>query len=684
MNNFNSSVKTDGGTTDNLQMDIDLNVLQHLGMKMYTSLPAVVSEYVANAWDAWATEVNISIPKNERMSEDYKVIIEDNGDGMTFEEVDSNFLVVGRPKRQFEDETKERKGEERPMMGRKGIGKLAGFGVAGVVQVETRKNGHYVRFELNYDEMMDEAKPDFSNSDTDSRQTKLPTSTTEYIIDDFETGNTSKPDGTKITLTNLKREQRPVIRYVRQRISRRFSVIGENFDVKVNGESVDVDERNLKERTQFLVEYDNHQLELDDDAHRAIRKKEGVEPEDLTVSGWIGTFENTVPDEIGSGVVVITRGKLAQEPSTFGVREGGTHGQSALQYLVGEIRADFLDQSNVDLIATDRGTFNHEEAPGRQLYDFINKEVTAFCADWPDKRGRAEIEDLQKKKSYQRFIEPLDDMEKELADDFLGKLAKQEGYNDEMLEEMASYVSSGVQQKAFSRILEDLNNSNVTSIGQLVKLFDKYEVLDAINTLRIIKGRYQAIQKFDQLVDSPQSIRPEFYRFIEDNPWLIDPQWDYLDDEPEVRETLNQNFADVDKIANRVGFVALGDSESVKAIDIRRPGSEIDETELGQLKRYVDFLRGLQGSRPINDRKVEGYLIGQRLSDTQSAQQEYQRRMKPDDMYVRSYQDLREKAHRSHEEFIDVIRRKAERTDSEMLESELQSVTNERENLVRD
>jgi hypothetical protein len=665
-------------------MDIDLNVLQHLGMKMYTSLPAVVSEYVANAWDAWATEVDISIPKNERMSEDYEVIIEDNGDGMSLEEVDSNFLVVGRPKRQFEDETKERGDETRPMMGRKGIGKLAGFGVAGIVQVETRKNGEYVKFELNYDEMMDEAKPNFAKSNNATKQAKLPTTTTEYIIDDFETGDTDKPDGTKITLTNLKREQRPATRYVRQRISRRFSVIGENFDVKINGESVDVDERNLKERTQFLVEYDNHQLEIDDDARRTIENKEGIEPGDLTVSGWIGTFENPVPDDIGSGVVVITRGKLAQEPSTFGVREGGTHGQRALQYLVGEIRADFLDQGDVDLIATDRGTFNHEETPGSQLYDFVNKEVTAFCADWPDKRGRAEIEDLQKKKPYQRFIEPLDDLEKDLADDFLGKLAKQEGYDDEMLEEMASYVSSGVQQKAFSRILEDLNNSDVTSMGQLVELFDKYEVLDAINTLRIIKGRYQAIQKFDQLVDSPQSIKPEFYQFIEDNPWLVDPQWDYLDDEPEVREALDQNFAGEGGVANRVGFVALGDSESVKAIDIRRPGSEIEEAELNQLKRYIDFLRGLKGSRPINDRKVEGYLIGQRLSNTQSVQQEYQRRMKPDDMYVRSYQDLREKAHRSHEEFIDVIRRKAERTNSDMLESELQSVTDEQGNLVQD
>jgi len=33
-------------------MTIDLNVLNHLGIKLYSSIPAVLSEAVANAWDA--------------------------------------------------------------------------------------------------------------------------------------------------------------------------------------------------------------------------------------------------------------------------------------------------------------------------------------------------------------------------------------------------------------------------------------------------------------------------------------------------------------------------------------------------------------------------------------------------------------------------------------------------------
>ena len=51
------------GERPKLEMKISMNVLEHLGLKMYTSLPAVISEYVANCWDAGATLVDITIPK---------------------------------------------------------------------------------------------------------------------------------------------------------------------------------------------------------------------------------------------------------------------------------------------------------------------------------------------------------------------------------------------------------------------------------------------------------------------------------------------------------------------------------------------------------------------------------------------------------------------------------------------
>ena len=93
----------------------------------------------------------------------------------------------------------------------------------------------------------------------------------------------------------------------------------------------------------------------------------------------------------------------------------------------------------------------------------------------------------------------------------------------------------------------------------------------------------------------------------------------------------------------------------------------IGRNELDQLKDYVDFARDLQGNDPVGRRKVEGFVIGKELADSRKAQREYER-MEQDDMYVRTYSNIRNMARKSHREFLDVLERKAERTDSEMLQ----------------
>ena len=42
-------------------MSISLSVLDHLGRGLYSNVPAVLSEVVANAWDADAENVDIAI-----------------------------------------------------------------------------------------------------------------------------------------------------------------------------------------------------------------------------------------------------------------------------------------------------------------------------------------------------------------------------------------------------------------------------------------------------------------------------------------------------------------------------------------------------------------------------------------------------------------------------------------------
>ena len=57
------------------QMSINLQVLNHLGLNLYSNTSAVLSEVVANAWDADAKEVLIEINGDS-------ISITDNGIGI--------------------------------------------------------------------------------------------------------------------------------------------------------------------------------------------------------------------------------------------------------------------------------------------------------------------------------------------------------------------------------------------------------------------------------------------------------------------------------------------------------------------------------------------------------------------------------------------------------------------------
>lgn len=630
---------TDHTKSDELEMRFDLNVLQHLGLRMYSSLPAVISEYVANAWDAWATEVEIDMPQDEKMSSEYTITIEDNGSGMTKAEVNDEFLVVGRNRRQDEGKDyAEKDGMRRKVMGRKGIGKLAGFGVADVVRIWTCKDGEFVEFELDYGEMKREAE-----EDEDATTTYKP-----RIVDQ---GSTSESSGTRVVLTGFDRENRPRAKYVRQRLARRFSVIGENFLIRVNDEPVTGDERNLRDRCEFVRDYD--ELPISDDGEQKIR-------------GWIGTLPKPTPDNVQGGVAVMARGKTVQKPITFGVAEGGTRGQMALQYLVGEIHADFLDEDD-DLIATHRSQVLWDKPPAENLREFIVSEIEEICSQWPDRRREEQMEDLRDEEPYERYIKPLDDRERELADTFLGELAEKGDYDDETLGEMASYVSSGVQQKSFQKLLQEIENSDISNTDRLVELFDQYEVLDAMNSLRIVRGRFYAIQKFEELIEEGESNLEDLHGFVSDNPWLIDPRWDYLDEELEIREEIKTNFEGTDE-KSRVGFISLGDSDTIRLVDIRRTDHIVDKEDLDQFKNYIDYLRSIRNMQPVSGREVEGYIIARGVDDGLDNEV---RRMKMDDMRIRTYDEIKDIARRSHKAFLDVFERKAERTESDMLQTYL-------------
>src|SRR5438067_3371533 len=110
-------------TTRRIGFKLGPRLLDHTGLAMYSSIPKAISELVANSYDANAIEVRINVSLKDDAIE--QITIADNGDGMSPEELENRYLALGYNRRDVVGASTKRK-----PIGSKGIGKLAGLGIA--------------------------------------------------------------------------------------------------------------------------------------------------------------------------------------------------------------------------------------------------------------------------------------------------------------------------------------------------------------------------------------------------------------------------------------------------------------------------------------------------------------------------------------------------------------------------
>ena len=212
-------------------MRLSLSVLDHLGLNLYSNIPAVLSEVVANAWDADAEEVEIVIDVDSRT-----ISVADDGIGMTPKDLNDRFLYVGFERRKAGASVTARR---RAVMGRKRIGKLSLFAIADTVQVESVKGGQRADLILRTSDIraqMGEGEGSYHPTPMDASYINL-------------------ERGTRITLTDLRlRPTEGMWSALRRRLARRFSVIGpeHGFVVSIDGSEISVSDRDYFSNIEYL------------------------------------------------------------------------------------------------------------------------------------------------------------------------------------------------------------------------------------------------------------------------------------------------------------------------------------------------------------------------------------------------------------------------------------------------
>lgn len=313
----------------------------------YRDYVECIKEICANSHDADSTDVYVSICETS-------IEITDNGTGMSPEEVNDKYLLVGGSPKKGVEKTPV---FDRLMIGNKGIGKFAGLGIAKSMKIETWKAGQKTTVIIDQNRMKQYENP---------------------VLDEIPLpANVEKDEqhnpGTKITLNELtlSHEQVGITELVRELATRLPICFQQDRPFRIFINNKLCEEENIKTDLRIPISHT-----LQDNAGQTIGRIEGFIA--------LAKAPRTKP-----GIIIRVKGVQVGEPSLFGITTRG-HGLMAhLQLLCGKINADFLIPN------TKRDGFSDLENQGR--FSRFNEYMTDKIKELLRRKEREDEKKTQKR-----------------------------------------------------------------------------------------------------------------------------------------------------------------------------------------------------------------------------------------------------------------------------------------------
>ena len=516
-------------------MSVELAVVESLGINLYSNAAAVLSELVANAYDADATEVRVNWRQDDGAQ---TVTVVDNGSGMDVHDVNSKFLVTGYNKREIEGDLSRR--WKRPFMGRKGIGKLSVFSIANRVFVYSTKDGNSIGLEIDIHALRERIKKKKA-----------------YHPDEKEVPTEFQHSGTAIVLRDLRRKRADLtVSALRKRLARRFDVTSATppeeggFEIYINENKVTYADRQELKNLEFIWEFGARTLPREALPNKIVRRTlpNRLPPpyEEWSISGWIGTAklpsDLTEDPEAGSlkNIIVLARKRPIQE----GILEKLDFSRVFGNYVTGQIEADILDQKNEEDIATsDRQRLIEDDPRVLVLQEFLRERLLEASEFWNEERPKRKAKEaLSKYPELNTWIEQLPGMQSKVATKMIGTIAAlpMEKKNESV--DRPALLRAGVL--AFARIglrntSDELNALSDFSAEGLLALLGAQDEYEKALWADILQSRIDAIKQFQNLteIDAKEKVL-QLHLF--DHLWLLDAAWERSTGSERIEEQLHK------------------------------------------------------------------------------------------------------------------------------------------------
>ena len=619
------------------ELKIDLNVLNHLGLNLYSNVPAVLSELIANAWDADSTEVKITISKDE-------ISIADNGCGMNEVDLNSKFLNVGyqRRKEPSDDLTPKLK---RKVMGRKGIGKLSIFSIAEHIEVYTKKEST-----LGISMKVDDIRKKIEKKE--SYHPKEISIVAENEIN---------PDtGTRIVLKSLKKRVASSIdKNMKKRVARRFDIWSDKFKVFINNEEISIEDRDYFHKLEFAITYGDYSKDnfsiIDGDK---LHTRTALSLEGGSVSGWIGLVKESGGLQDGSDnlnkISVLARGKVALEDILELYREGGLY----TKFLIGEVRADFLDVTGKEDIATSsRQDFIQNDERFIKLKNFIFEElkfIQKARADYKMADGAEKAEEIPEIKEW---LGTLKGDTKASAKKLFGRI-NLIATDEEHRKTLYKHGVLAFEHLHHKEKLQQLDDLDAGSLEIAVQLFSELDDIEASWYYQITEGRLEVIRKLKEHIRGDE-LEKIIQKHIYDHLWLLDPSWDRATEIPvmekSIKDELDKLRLTKEEKKGRFDIRYRKISGKHIIIELKRDSVNPKIGELlDQVKKYKKAVK-----KQLRAHNEEGSievicLVGSGLSEWEDpeSKQNDEQSLLAQDIRVISYQQLIKDAENSYQDYL--------------------------------
>lgn len=661
-------VAPEGADDDGYELKISRLTIDKLGVKLYDRVSAVVAELVANSYDADATEVSVELPLATLLSvqdpalPEWTVTVTDNGHGLTPDEARAYYLRVGADRRKSGGAGARSRRLNRPVMGRKGIGKLAPFGICKRIEVissggDKTASGHLTsHFLMDFDKIIGE--------DSD-----IPVKLEKGALD-----GTYQPDsGTKVVLTGFLPKRVPDAEVFMRQLERRFALAATDFNVIVRDSRRPAEPPLTMQKFQIDV-VDATRIDL---STRPVTVEDGTH---LPVSGWVAMATESYRNEEMAGVRIYARGKIVATTRDFEQRAGFTGEFATRSYMVGEVHADWLDDDDDDdLVRTDRQSILWESDKGSALRTWgadIVREIGRLGRqprrEKVKKRFR-EVADLERR-ARQRFSdESVIKVALSIGDSIGGFAAEDELTDTEYVEGLAQVILSVAPHQALVTAFQDFERTRTggqePTLEELVDLFGKTRVAEAASYAQIASERVRVLDQLDNIIFDTARDEAALQRIITEAPWLIQPDWtvitanqslktfktsfeNYLKREHGIEATLVIEYE-----KKRPDFTLVAVGGMLHFVEIKASGHALDDEDFTRLFRYVDALRKFFASNPDmaaefpRKWRIDLVVDSVAIKDPMK-QQAYDAVVVANEVFQLSWDDFRNRARRTNEAFL--------------------------------